>query len=830
MVTNFSNLSLKFDSFQSLPVPSLTRVDSVCEDVIEEEIIPGSDYGPYGKDYKEITEKHLKQIALDLGLIKLHWPEKSIPDADQRKHYPSSYIQNNNKEKLLLWYTENFRRHYHFVYKDRKPLFLAAANECGLQKMVCTTIRPTTIRFPEFRTWEGCSSFVADHLDYEPLEKPGLPPEKLFSPTAVMERQKGNIFEYSILLTSFLIGSGYDAYVASGYSTREFCKFDQTRILCPGLPDFTLREEEPEEEKGTKYVVKPPADLQSKFLLEMEMKRMHKIEEEEQKLRDEERLIIEEFEKPPPDEIFGTRVHSWVVVLPTSIKVMEPFFIDPLTGNKYQLSEPNYLGVESIWNTTNYWVNLQSCSEGCKNMKFDLMDTECWEHLLPGEPRQIRSSEQVDDEEVSLYNILAEKHLDMPASWVKKICISNTVYENRFPNGKKVNLYKKAKLERFAPYVQEDGLVTRITTYADYDWSDTIWIYEYYHNRADCLLEIRKNLLDNSIMEIFKRGRDDCLNEHSYFVGGNGVEDKRTMLFYHKARTDGLKKLEMDPVYLIENFQDRLDYLYYRKVDYQPRGQGQVEGPKRNVLKLVEEFHRNEEKIADKDIARRTFAVADGHILLKFHYTLGKITAATREFIKSQLTEMAEGLTFNPELTAGYQTDPTDVPQKQLYLFNLLEEQLQAEENSLLSIRQMEDEDKQICAQVARHVEGDIDFLAPYFARIGNPETITQQQALKIREDCISDFKHLLTERMNRIQENFEKLGEAIETKNMWYEQEQDNLTRAEEEAYLKTNTEMMFMLHVLATRLNRFRDLATIRYQNLEAFFLADKRLNILY
>lgn len=40
--------------------------------------------------------------------------------------------------------------------------------------MVCTTIRPTTIRFPEFRTWEGCASFVADHLNYEPLEKPRL--------------------------------------------------------------------------------------------------------------------------------------------------------------------------------------------------------------------------------------------------------------------------------------------------------------------------------------------------------------------------------------------------------------------------------------------------------------------------------------------------------------------------------------------------------------------------------------------------------------------------------------------------------------------------------
>jgi hypothetical protein len=49
------------------------------------------------------------------------------------KHYPLSYIQNSNKEKLLLWYTENFRRQYHFVYKARKPLFLAAENECGLQ-------------------------------------------------------------------------------------------------------------------------------------------------------------------------------------------------------------------------------------------------------------------------------------------------------------------------------------------------------------------------------------------------------------------------------------------------------------------------------------------------------------------------------------------------------------------------------------------------------------------------------------------------------------------------------------------------------------------------
>jgi hypothetical protein len=74
------------------------------------------------------------------------------------------------------------------------------------------------------------------------------------------------------------------------------------------------------------------------------------------------------------------------------------------------------------------------------------------------------------------------------------------------------------------------------------------------------------------------------LTEHTFFLGQNGVEVKQTMLFYHMARHDGLEKLEMDPLYLIQNFQDRLDFLYYRKVDYHPAGEGEVEGSKRNIL------------------------------------------------------------------------------------------------------------------------------------------------------------------------------------------------------------------------------------------------------
>jgi hypothetical protein len=54
------------------------------------------------------------------------------------------------------------------------------------------------------------------------------------SPT-VLANQKVTCFEYSTLLCSLLIGAGYDAYVVSGYATREICQMDETREVCPLL-------------------------------------------------------------------------------------------------------------------------------------------------------------------------------------------------------------------------------------------------------------------------------------------------------------------------------------------------------------------------------------------------------------------------------------------------------------------------------------------------------------------------------------------------------------------------------------------------------------------
>ena len=71
-----------------------------------------------------------------------------------------------------------------------------------------------------------------------------------------------------------------------------------------------------------------------------------------------------ELEKPPPDPLYGLRVHAWILVLSGKCEVPENFFIEPLTGLSHPVRSTSYLGIESLWNDTNYWVNMQDCSKG----------------------------------------------------------------------------------------------------------------------------------------------------------------------------------------------------------------------------------------------------------------------------------------------------------------------------------------------------------------------------------------------------------------------------------------------------------------------------------
>jgi len=42
-----------------------------------------------------------------------------------------------------------------------------------------------------------------------------------------------------------------------------------------------------------------------------------------------------------------------------------PYFIEPSTGERKEISDENYTGIEVVWNHNNYWVNLQPLEGGC---------------------------------------------------------------------------------------------------------------------------------------------------------------------------------------------------------------------------------------------------------------------------------------------------------------------------------------------------------------------------------------------------------------------------------------------------------------------------------
>ena len=75
--------------------------------------------------------------------------------------------------------------------------------------------------------------------------------------------------------------------------------------------------------------------------------------------------------------MYGIRVHAWVLILPGKREVPEAFFIEPTTGYAKATSDPEYLGIESVWNHQNLWVNMQDCSNGCE-VRFQRNNFDCY--------------------------------------------------------------------------------------------------------------------------------------------------------------------------------------------------------------------------------------------------------------------------------------------------------------------------------------------------------------------------------------------------------------------------------------------------------------------
>ncbi|XP_047290728.1 dynein regulatory complex subunit 7 isoform X4 [Homo sapiens] len=681
---------------------------------------------------------------------------------------PISYKTNTPKEEHLLQVADNFSRQYSHLCPDRVPLFLHPLNECEVPKFVSTTLRPTLMPYPELYNWDSCAQFVSDFLTMVPLPDPLKP---------------------------------------------------------------TIKKEEKVLPK--KYTIKPPRDLCSRFEQEQEVKKQQEIRAQEKKrLREEEERLMEA-EKAKPDALHGLRVHSWVLVLSGKREVPENFFIDPFTGHSYSTQDEHFLGIESLWNHKNYWINMQDCWNCCKDLIFDLGDPVRWEYMLLGTDKSQLSLTEEDDsginDEDDVENLGKEdedKSFDMPHSWVEQIEIS--------PEG-----------------------------------TNILEIKEWYQNREDMLELKHINKTTDLKTDYFKPGHPQALRVHSY--KSMQPEMDRVIEFYETARVDGLMKREETPRTMTEYYQGRPDFLSYRHASFGPRVKkltlSSAESNPRPIVKITERFFRNPAKPAEEDVAERVFLVAEERIQLRYHCREDHITASKREFLRrTEVDSKGNKIIMTPDMCISFEVEPMEHTKKLLYQYEAMmhlkrEEKLsrhqvwesELEVLEILKLREEEEAahtltisiydtkrnekskeyreamERMMHEEHLRQVETQLDYLAPFLAQLPPGEKLTCWQAVRLKDECLSDFKQRLINKANLIQARFEKETQELQKKQQWYQENQVTLTPEDEDLYLSYCSQAMFRIRILEQRLNRHKELAPLKYLALEEKLYKDPRLGEL-
>ncbi|XP_029291047.1 dynein regulatory complex subunit 7-like isoform X3 [Cottoperca gobio] len=773
----------------------LLKMETVLESDSEEQVRGGETREEEEEEEEEEEPKKLE------GTLHVSAPQELLLKVDQADGLcPESYRINFPDESRLLAIGDNFQRQYSHLYPDRKPLLLCPVNECGVKKFVSMTLRPTPTVFPELLTWGGCASFVANFLSLDPLEPPEGLPRYLFSSSSVLQSQRATCFECATLLCSLLLGAHYDVYCVSGYAVKEMCLLDQSLQECPLLDTevkSVISEQEPQENK---YTVKPLRELKSNFVTQQEKKKQDAEAARFQKHK------LQESEQRPADPLQGLRVHCWVLVLSGSRSVQENFFIDPLTGNSYTTDNDNFLGIESVWNNLNYYVNMQDCRNGCADMVYDLEDLKIWEPVLFGATYKKQLILDVLKKKESklmskITNDVEEEEqpraFEMPRSWVSDIPISKQDLETCWPGTQKVTQYRKAKLEKFAPDLMSDGLITRLTTYKDLNCTDVVMVKEWYQHRNDHLEEREVNEVDSFITESFKRVRRFHLLFHRYTSKSTHTE--REMEFSNVGVEDLVRRVE-SPGEMTEFFEGRKDFLCYRHAVFDTqlsKPDSNINLDDRPVQKVVERFHRNRSKPANEDVAERVFLLAQRRIELTYHLEDHRFIPSKRSFIKPrESTENKKAEDFTQDMVSSFQVDPSEEPLKTLALHEMLVALMKDEDKVLLQIRESKKEVRDIVA-CREQEEGDIqlhfspwtttgaararsqrqemerldaeeqrwlqekekDILAPLLIRLDNTETLSAEDAKQLHQDCLAEFKQRLVEHADLIQERYEKLA-----------------------------------------------------------------------
>jgi hypothetical protein len=714
------------------------------------------------------------------------------------------------KEFKMLEYVNNFRSQFVELYPRRRPLMLDPPNECGVRKFICTTVRPSKLAYSELYNLDSCCEFVATYLEFERLESPILYPESIPSPYSSMDWQGGDCFDLAITLCSLLTGVGFDAYVCLGYAPQHITNYDQSEQQCPVLEreaavaaaaKAAAAQGAVKQGAESKYKLKEPIMLESEFEKEMGAKAAAEAaavvaEAKEKEVRAAEAAEVddpdpageEDEEDEDKDEYDGKRVHAWVLVLAGKREVPESMFIEPTTARKYPLDASPYQGLECVWNSANYWVNMQAGTvlgapgKVVSGVDFDLTNSDKWEAVLEGvDPFEASigdgeggeggaaegegaegdggggggdaASESAGGEDPDLVVV------EMPPSWVPKLRISRENFDTMCPRGQKITKFAKCSHEIFAVFGEcsrWDGLTQRLCVFVDKACTMKEEERETYLRRRDKLSErVTYPLKSNAKLERFDPGSAFGIKE-AYTV----PDKERVMHFFPSARLDGLvKRVEVFGQKMMEAFSARDDHLVYRSVTYDPvetakamaaaeqaaaaaaaaggrRKKKKSEEPLQVIRKMTEKFELPSNADAPgalpahKCVRKRVFNIVGECTRIDYHYGAGRVTASQKLFYKDGTHDIVT-------------VDPLEKKPGDIELQEEFQSLLAAEKQCTQDIRDVEKEIKDIVNNRNKE-EQNINLITPYYdvVRVKQEESDDEgdKDEEKVEHDYLSPF------------------------------------------------------------------------------------------
>ena len=360
-----------------------------------------------------------------------------------------------------------------------------------------------------------------------------------------------------------------------------------------------------------------------------------------------------------------------MLVLPGRREVSAALFVEASTGATWEVTAAShpYVGISSVCNEENVWVNVQEGKRPVREMGFTLSNSTHWLPVVEQREQTPKAkggvkkaeeeeTERVEEEKeavlsspVAPASSSAKQPLLLPASWVSAVSVSRDAWQQRYPHGSKTIRYLHCTVEKFAPYQQHTrGAVLRIAQ-LDPATGAAVRTEERFMHRVDRLEGRVTQHAEGSVLSVYEKGLSSGLQSYLLVAGV-----RRELSFWPGSRVDGLvRRVELMQHKVTEEYDARDDRLVYRSIAVDRTGASLQlrqkpftitlgSAPELPIRKLTEKYRPDPLLPPETDVVKRSHLLLDGLIVLRYACCKDRLEGSVQVIDKNDKLESGENV------------------------------------------------------------------------------------------------------------------------------------------------------------------------------------------